>query len=785
MKLSKKIFLIFFISVGITLILGMLSALYFGSDGVRKMVEEKQLESTTQLMDSIDRVMYERYTDIETIADLVIFQDIVANRKSDKWEKDANYMLKKLLSTSGPWNSLYVLNKKGEVLVSNEGTTTENLLLNSEIKKAFEAAIGGNIYYSDVVSVSNEKTVIFSSPILDRNQSGKPIEGVAIGFYSWPVIEEIIENIKDREVFLINSSGVGIFNNSEKLEKAETHNHQSHPTFRQANIVKNGVMETLSFHGKTSVLSAFAVQKGYLQYAGSGWILVQEIPMNQIFLSVLEVIIPIVLIFFVVIIVSPLILYLLVKNKVLLPITELIRITKSYQTGNLDLRVKIMSKDEIGELGEAFNNMANRLSEIYTSLERKIKERTENLDRSIQLLKEKNEALDKNKSAMLNILEDDKLLEEALKTEKANVERKVEERTQELSRTKARLDSSIQNLPVGFLMIDIFGKLVVSNSLANKILGGDDSKNLERLREILKDKVDLEKYIKDCGHTSSSLKFSDIEMEGKYYQLLLSPIMAKEIAESCIGIVVLIQDITEAKILERSKDEFFSIASHELRTPLTAIRGNTSMILEYYAEAIKEPELRAMVDDIHESSIRLINIVNDFLNVSRLEQKRMEFDIKEFDLGEIIKETLKEYDVTGSRKKLSMDYDEGEGKLPKVLGDVDKVRQVLINLVGNSLKFTEKGGVTIRTELLDKKVKVLVTDTGRGISLKQQNLLFHKFQQAGTSLFTRDTAGGSGLGLYISKMMLKGMGGDIKLEKSEEGKGSTFSFTIPIAITKK
>lgn len=781
MKLSKKIFLIFFISVGTTLILGLFSAFYFGSTGVRKMVEEKQLESTTQLMDSIDRTMYERYMDIETIAGLVIFQDIVVDRVDTGLIKDANYLLKKLLSTSGPWNSLYVLDKEGGVVVSSESATTENLLLNSEIKKAFEAAIGGNTYYSDVVSVSNEKTIIFSSPIVDRNQFGKPIEGVAMGFYSWPVIEEIIENIKDREVFLINSHGEGIYNNGKNGENIETHNHQSHPTFRQAMKVKKGVIEALSFHSKTSVLSAFVVQKGYLQYAGSGWILFQEIPMNQIFLSVLKVVIPIVLIFFVVIIVLPLILYLLVKNKVIMPIDGLIKIVKSYQAGNLDLRVKIVSKDEIGELGEAFNDMANRMSEIYTGLERKIKERTENLDRNIELLKEKNEALDKNKSAMLNILEDDRLLEEALKTEKANVEKKVEERTLELSRTKARLDSSIQNLPVGFLMIDIFGKLVVSNSLANKILGGDENKNIEKLREILKDKVDVEKYIKDCGHTSSNLKFDDIEMGGKYYQLLLSPIMAKEIAESCIGIVVLIQDITEAKILERSKDEFFSIASHELRTPLTAIRGNTSMILEYYAEAIKEPELRAMVDDIHESSIRLINIVNDFLNVSRLEQKRMEFDIKEFDLGEIIRETLKEYDVTGSRKKLSMDYDEGERKLPKVLGDVDKVRQVLINLVGNSLKFTEKGGVTISTEILDKKIKVLVTDTGRGISLKQQNLLFHKFQQAGTSLFTRDTAGGSGLGLYISKMMLEGMGGEINLEKSEEGKGSTFSFTVPKA----
>jgi signal transduction histidine kinase len=318
--------------------------------------------------------------------------------------------------------------------------------------------------------------------------------------------------------------------------------------------------------------------------------------------------------------------------------------------------------------------------------------------------------------------------------------------------------------------------------LAKEILGGKDEKsNFTILKKILKGKVDLREYIKNCGLDKKRLVFSDIEIKGRYFQFLLSPILTKEKEEICIGIVVLVQDITEAKILERSKDEFFSIASHELRTPLTAIRGNTSMILEYYAEAVKDPELKMMVDDIHESSIRLINIVNDFLNVSRLEQRRMEFKIEKFDISKLVPETIKEYDVTGSRKKIGIEFVAPDGPLPLVNGEMDKVRQVLINLRGNSLKFTAEGGIKIKTEISGKFVKVVVSDTGRGIPLKQQSLLFHKFQQTGESLFTRDTAGGSGLGLYISKMMIEGMGGEIKLEKSEEGKGSTFSFSLPIA----
>jgi signal transduction histidine kinase/methyl-accepting chemotaxis protein len=474
--------------------------------------------------------------------------------------------------------------------------------------------------------------------------------------------------------------------------------------------------------------------------------------------------------------------YGVVRKSIVLPILKLVKAVSQRGDGDFDYQIEVKSKDEIGELERAFNETGLRLADLYKNLEKKVAERTEELNEGLKKIEEQNLVLEDNKLAMINILEDDKKLEEALKAEKEGVEKKIIERTLELSNTKAKLDSSIENLPLGFLMIDVEENLVIDNSLAKEILGGKDEKsNFAILKKILKGKVDLKEYIKNCGLDKKRLVFSDIEIKGRYFQFLLSPILTKEKEEICIGIVVLVQDITEAKILERSKDEFFSIASHELRTPLTAIRGNTSMILEYYAEAVKDPELKMMVDDIHESSIRLINIVNDFLNVSRLEQRRMEFKIEKFDISKLVPETIKEYDVTGSRKKIGIEYVTPDSPLPLVSGEMDKVRQVLINLLGNSLKFTAEGGIKIKTEISGKFVKVLVSDTGRGIPLKQQSLLFHKFQQTGESLFTRDTAGGSGLGLYISKMMIEGMGGEIKLEKSEEGKGSTFSFSLPIA----
>ena len=111
-------------------------------------------------------------------------------------------------------------------------------------------------------------------------------------------------------------------------------------------------------------------------------------------------------------------------------------------------------------------------------------------------------------------------------------------------------------------------------------------------------------------------------------------------------------------------------------------------------------------------------------------------------------------------------------------------RNRIINLVGNALKFTEEGGVTVKVHLSDDFIRVVVADTGRGIPYENQMLLFHKFKQAGDSLFTRDTTKGTGLGLHISKLMVEGMGGSIGLQYSSPGKGSAFGFALPVVGSK-
>lgn len=356
------------------------------------------------------------------------------------------------------------------------------------------------------------------------------------------------------------------------------------------------------------------------------------------------------------------------------------------------------------------------------------------------------------------------------------IEKAVIEKTREFQEEKVRLAASVNSLSLGFIMTDTKEKVIVMNPVAQNILRlTTPIPSLTEVESILDGAIDLRKWNKECLRERKFFNFKEIYFNSRFYHIILGPI---SVGNEAIGTVILIEDITQAKLLERSKDEFFAIASHELRTPLTAIRGNTSLIQEYFSDKLKDPDLKEMISDMHASSIRLIEIVNDFLDVSRLEQGKVDFKKEKFDLSALINENLEELEVKAREKGLYLKFD--GPKISEISSDKDRVKEVIINLVGNGINFTEKGGVTISLKKDIGYMKVIVSDTGTGISKVNQNLLFKKFQQAGERVLVRDVTKGTGMGLYISKLLVEGMGGKIWVEKSEVGKGSTFAFSLPL-----
>lgn len=363
--------------------------------------------------------------------------------------------------------------------------------------------------------------------------------------------------------------------------------------------------------------------------------------------------------------------------------------------------------------------------------------------------------------------------------EKAN--QKINEGWFMLQQEKARLTASLQNVTMGFIMTNKDLQVEFINKTARDLftLGPDEeATNFENINKKLYEfHFDLRSKVQSSLYDNKIYDERNMNYLKKVFHLTISPINME--GGITIGTVIIIRDVTETRMLERSRDEFFSIASHELRTPLTAIRGNTSLIQQYYSEQIKDPTLSEMIDDIHKSSLRLIDIVNDFLDTSRLELGKMTFKRDKTDISKLISETINEFQVTGSRKKLLLGFTKNQD-LPFVITDKDRTKEVLINLIGNALKFTETGGITVKAVPEGNFMNISVSDTGKGISEENIRLLFRKFQQAENNILTRDATRGTGLGLYISRMMVEGMGGKIWLAKSEIGKGTTFTFTLPI-----
>jgi len=231
------------------------------------------------------------------------------------------------------------------------------------------------------------------------------------------------------------------------------------------------------------------------------------------------------------------------------------------------------------------------------------------------------------------------------------------------------------------------------------------------------------------------------------------------------------------KVLNKLKDEFLSVASHELRTPMTIVKSYLWMLEKQKAGKLNNEQLRYLEKAL-EGTQRMIALINDMLDISRFEQKKVTFDLRQLDLCEIIKDTLVSFEIEAKQKGIYIDI---SNACKDVFVDADetKLRDVLNNLIGNAIKFTKQGGVKIGVEDEDEFVKIWIQDTGSGIIPEDTEKLFHKFARIDNSYTIASDAGGTGLGLYIVKLYIEGMGGRVGVWSEGLGKGSTFWFTLP------
>jgi len=349
---------------------------------------------------------------------------------------------------------------------------------------------------------------------------------------------------------------------------------------------------------------------------------------------------------------------------------------------------------------------------------------------------------------------------------------------------RLRQDAFLRNIGDGVIALDKRLTITLFNAAASQLTEFSTAdalgKPIQGLIKLINEKNEAENIIflgeplifGRTVHLSQNVQL--ITKTGKKIAVGISaaPIIESNGASS--GVIVVLRDVSRERELIKMKDEFVSLASHELRTPMTSIDGYVDMIMEgRYGNVSKN--LLEPLGYIAQSTERLIRLVNDLLDVGRIETGRTTFNPKQVDLGKLTAKIVQGLQPIAQKKLLKLNINTKRGV--KVHVDSDKCEQIINNLIGNALKFTDKGKVTVSVKNKDKFGLVEIEDTGVGISKIEQNKLFVKFHQIG------NYAGrppGTGLGLYISKQIAQEMGGDVYLVSSKPSVGSKFAIKLPL-----
>jgi len=229
--------------------------------------------------------------------------------------------------------------------------------------------------------------------------------------------------------------------------------------------------------------------------------------------------------------------------------------------------------------------------------------------------------------------------------------------------------------------------------------------------------------------------------------------------------------------LDIAKSDFISIASHQLRTPLSTIKGYISMVQEGTFGPLS-PKLKDPLHKVYLSNERLITLVSDLLDLSRMERGKMQYDFRLVKLSEVAQSIVNDFKIVAKAKKMEIHYRRGHGS-DEVNGDANKLRQVVLNLIDNAFKYTASGSVTVLLAGHGKNINLAVTDTGVGLDEAEIRALFQKFSRGAEQ--GRSHTEGLGLGLYVARLIAEAHGGELLVSSPGKGKGSTFTLTLPIA----
>jgi len=479
---------------------------------------------------------------------------------------------------------------------------------------------------------------------------------------------------------------------------------------------------------------------------------------------------------------------LFLARKMIVPIQRLRLGAALIGAGDLTQRIDIKTGDELETLADQFNDMAGRLEESYAGLEQKVEQRTVELAQSIGEL----QALGEVSQAVNSTLD----LETVLTT--------IVGRAVQLSRTEGGAIYVFDDERQEFRLRATYGMSeAMIAAIADRRIGTGDA----HIGPATTQRVPIQ--VADVANEPTSA-VNEINLREGFRAVLIIPLLRPdhivgalvvrrktpgEFPQSTIDLletfadqsVVAIQNARlfseiedkgkQLAVASQHKSQFVANMSHELRTPLNAILGYTELIVDgIYGETSEK--MHGALKRIEANGKHLLGLINDVLDLSKIEAGQLTLTLDVYSMKDMLYSVFSAVEPLANEKKLGFKVD-AQPDMPKGLGDERRLTQVILNLVGNAIKFSDQGDVIIKASATDGSFTVAVQDNGPGISEADQGKLFQEFQQADNS--TTKAKGGTGLGLAISKRIIEMHGGRIWVE-SQPGQGSTFSLTLPIKV---
>ena len=408
---------------------------------------------------------------------------------------------------------------------------------------------------------------------------------------------------------------------------------------------------------------------------------------------------------------------LLLTRRIVQPLTEMTAATEKIAAGEYDITLQVKTKDELGILAQEITTMSQKL-------------------RAFRDL---------------------------------NVGKVITE--------KQRSEAIVQSIADGIIVVDSDLKIIAINPIAANVA---NVKSMLAINNHFLDVFDNRQLYQHLKQTAETGKPPQVESDiltierppkVQYYKFAITPVVSE--AQEVIGAILLLQDVTKLKELDNLKSEFVATASHELRTPLTGMAMSLNLLAETTENKLSESEselLDAAVEDVE----RLRSLVNDLLDLSKIESGKIELDFVAVKVEFLLDKAIAALQIQANQKEITLSKETISQDI-EVKVDANKIIWVLTNLIANALRYSEPGGkIEIGTTKASSWIEIFVTDYGAGIPLEYQSKIFDKFVQ----VETEKDVGGSGLGLAICQEMIQAHGGRIWVD-STVGKGSTFTFTVP------